>query len=85
MIFKSLGKFRGPNITSSEVVSAVLDAMESTKSQDLNCWIHVQSREELLDRAIELDRLKSRRDDMPLFSVPFAVKDNLGEILCLTY
>ena len=40
-------------------------------------WIHVEPEEKLLSRAQELETRRADSDSLPLYGVPFAVKDNI--------
>eukprot|EP01083_Nonionella_stella_P189340 699951_1 len=62
----------------SQVVSTVLESISGFEYNCHKCWIHLSSEEYLLKRAGELESIHSaQRYQMPLFSVPFAVKDNI--------
>lgn len=40
-------------------------------------WIHVAPEEEVLARVAEIERRAAAGEDLPLFGIPFAVKDNI--------
>ena len=40
-------------------------------------WIHLESEDKLLARAQELEARRADADELPLYGVPFAVKDNI--------
>jgi allophanate hydrolase len=62
--------------TPRALVHDVLAAIEATRSQN-PAWIHVLPADELLTRADALERLHAEGMRMPLYGVPFAVKDNI--------
>ncbi|HEV7800513.1 MAG TPA: allophanate hydrolase, partial [Burkholderiales bacterium] len=63
-------------LTPTAVVEYVLAQIKA--SRDANpAWIHVIPREALLWRAAELERRHARGETLPLYGVPFAVKDNI--------
>jgi allophanate hydrolase len=62
-------------LTPSVVIGAVL--RDIAASGDANpVWLHVASRENLLERARQLEDSTALRS-LPLYGVPFAVKDNI--------
>ena len=63
-------------LTPSTVVRDVLDRIAA--SRDTNpAWLCVLPKDELLDRAADLERRRAAGERLPLFGVPFAVKDNI--------
>jgi allophanate hydrolase len=63
-------------LTPTEVVADVL--AEIAASQPANpAWIHVISREKLLTRAAVVEGRRRCGERLPLYGVPFAVKDNI--------
>ncbi|WP_052665385.1 allophanate hydrolase [Nitriliruptor alkaliphilus] len=66
--------YRGGRLRPSEVVTEVLDAVTAG---DPAIWIDVVEREVLLTRCGELEQLPDGPDRLPLYGVPFAVKDNI--------
>ncbi len=40
-------------------------------------WIHLESEDKLLARAQELEARRADADELPLYGIPFAVKDNI--------
>ncbi|HYC46988.1 MAG TPA: allophanate hydrolase [Burkholderiales bacterium] len=63
-------------LTPARVVDHVL--AEIARSAAANpAWIHVFAREALLERAAEIGRARARGERLPLYGVPFAVKDNI--------
>ncbi len=63
-------------LTPSTVVRDVLARIESSRESN-PVWIHVLPQEALLWRAAELERRRGRGERLPLYGVPFAVKDNI--------
>ena len=64
-------------LTPSAVVGDVLAEIE--RSREINpIWICVFPREDLLERAAELERRREGGERLPLYGVPFAVKDNIN-------
>ena len=63
-------------ITPRTVVRDVLAAIEATRSQN-PAWIHVLPADALLTRAATLEQQHTQGLRMPLYGVPFAVKDNI--------
>jgi allophanate hydrolase len=64
------------SLTPAQVVNDICDAIEATR--DANpAWIHVPPRAHLLEQAaaLEADRLNGAQ--LPLYGIPFAVKDNI--------
>lgn len=57
------------------VVQKVLERIKSDNAENSSVWINLTSREELLRRAQQLG--KRRNLHLPLFGIPFAVKDNI--------
>ncbi len=59
--------------------TAVIDAVLARRDEAATpeAWISVPSRDELVARAVEIDRLLAEGADLPLAGVPFAVKDNI--------
>jgi allophanate hydrolase len=47
-------------------------------------WIHRQPLEAVLQRVSEIKALKARGRDLPLYGLPFAVKDNIDVKGCQT-
>jgi allophanate hydrolase len=62
-------------LTPRRVVSDVLARIEADRVS--HAWIHVFPRDALLARAAELERDSGRAERLPLYGVPFAVKDNI--------
>jgi allophanate hydrolase len=62
-------------VTPGEVMEEVLSRADAY--DDPAVWIHRLSRDEVMRRAEELERSKRAGLPMPLYGVPFAVKDNI--------
>jgi allophanate hydrolase len=68
--------YKAHHLTPTTVVHDVLDAIDA--SQHTNpAWLHVVPREALAWHAAELEQRRARGEHLPLFGVPFAVKDNI--------
>jgi Asp-tRNA(Asn)/Glu-tRNA(Gln) amidotransferase A subunit family amidase len=57
------------------VVHEVCERIEA-RGED-GVWIHVEPESNLLARAQELEARRADADELPLYGVPFAVKDNI--------
>ncbi len=65
--------YRDGSLTPSDVVNYILE--RSTQVRHHNVWISLLSSEQI---AVYLDRLDlARIDSLPLFGIPFAIKDNI--------
>ncbi len=64
----------------STLVAEVLE--RSARRAEDHVWIELAPRERLLERAAELERLPPGR--LPLYGVPFAIKDNIDLAGCAT-
>jgi allophanate hydrolase len=62
-------------LTPSTVVRDVLAHIDAARVNP--AWIYVLPREALLWRAAELESRRARGETLPLYGVPFAVKDNI--------
>ncbi|HET7158367.1 MAG TPA: allophanate hydrolase, partial [Burkholderiales bacterium] len=63
-------------LTPRDVVGDIVAEIESTRSNN-PAWIHVFARDTLLGRADALEHRRSQGDTLPLYGIPFAVKDNI--------
>lgn len=66
---------RNGALTPTDIVREVLARIDAYHAVDPAVWITRVSPERLLARAAELESLSA--DDLPLYGVPFAVKDNI--------
>ncbi|MES2564273.1 MAG: allophanate hydrolase [Pseudomonadota bacterium] len=64
------------SLTPRAVVSDIVAEIESTRSKN-PAWIHVFAQDTLLARADDLERRRSQGETLPLYGIPFAVKDNI--------
>ena len=69
-----LGALRSGDTTPSRVVDDVADVVERRGADGV--WITVLSRAQLRERAAELEADRDARD-LPLYGIPFAVKDSI--------
>src|SRR5215213_6924747 len=68
--------YAGSSLSPTAVVQAILDRNEAVA--DPSIWIVPPERERLLSRAAALERMpQSAREALPLWGIPFAVKDNI--------
>ena len=66
-------KYLKNEITVEEVISSIKNKIEKTK--DYNIWIYTLNEDELLPY---LENLKTKKiEDLPLYGIPFAIKDNI--------
>jgi allophanate hydrolase len=74
--FHSLrARFSSGALTPTALVEQLAEAWEA--SQEKHIWIHLRSTEELMASAKDLERRKRSGENLPLFGLPFAVKDNI--------
>src|SRR5262245_13569487 len=66
-------RYRAGALRPSQTVSGVLERI-SARGDD-KVWIHCVPRDELLERAAALERRGP--DGLPLYGIPFAIKDNI--------
>jgi len=62
------------SLTLEALVNLIYNKIEIFR--DHNAWIHVLPKEEVLRKAEALSRLQNKHD-LPLFGIPYAVKDNI--------
>jgi allophanate hydrolase len=62
-------------LSPSTVINHVLDKINADKVQHPSVWINLSPAEDLLNRATWLEQSADR--NLPLFGIPFAVKDNI--------
>lgn len=70
-----LKAYRSGELRPSATIRTVLDRIGAYEQQDSAVWISRFTPERLLDRATELERCPP--DGLPLYGIPFAVKDNI--------
>ena len=63
-------------LTPTRVVCDVLAEIDRTRSAN-PAWLHVIARDALLARAAEVERRRAQGECLPLYGVPYAVKDNI--------
>ena len=63
-------------LTPTRVVADVLSRIAATREAN-PAWIHVMPHEMLAERAAVLEQRRAAGDSLPLYGVPFAVKDNI--------
>jgi aspartyl-tRNA(Asn)/glutamyl-tRNA(Gln) amidotransferase subunit A len=69
-------RFDAGDVSAREAVNDVLDAID--ENSELNAFVHVDEREDLLARADAVDQRRSAGEDMPSFAgIPVALKDNI--------
>jgi allophanate hydrolase len=74
--FHSLrARFSSGALTPSALVEQLAETWEASQAKHI--WIHLRSTEELLLSAKDLERRKRAGENLPLFGLPFAVKDNI--------
>lgn len=70
-----LSACRAGTLTPTDIVREVAARVEAYAAKDPAVWISRVPMERLLARAAELEKLPA--DDLPLYGIPFAVKDNI--------
>jgi allophanate hydrolase len=68
-------RYQSGALCPTQVIQHLWDGLAA--SRDLAIWIHLLSLEELLAQATALDRRSGELESLPLYGVPFAVKDNI--------
>lgn len=63
-------------LTPAQVVNDICDEIEATRNAN-PVWIHVEPRERLLEQVASLETTRAKGGRLPLYGVPFAVKDNI--------
>lgn len=74
LIGELLEGYRSGRISVVDVATATVDAAEGA---DPAMWIDLIDRRSVLDRARRLDAAEEGADSLPLYGIPFAVKDNI--------
>jgi allophanate hydrolase len=67
--------YRSGATSPTQVIQHLWDGLAA--SRDLAVWIHLLSLEELLAQAEAIERCSDQQEALPLYGVPFAVKDNI--------
>ena len=62
-------------LTPSALVDQMADAWQASEAKHV--WIHLRSKAELLESAARLEQRKAAGEDLPLYGLPYAVKDNI--------
>src|SRR5207302_5285880 len=62
-------------LTPARIVTDVLAQIDASDANPI--WLDVMPREVLLARAREVEQRRARGESLPLYGVPFAVKDNI--------
>uniref|UniRef100_A0A093V3X6 Allophanate hydrolase n=1 Tax=Talaromyces marneffei PM1 TaxID=1077442 RepID=A0A093V3X6_TALMA len=75
MSIESLKSAYSGGLSPVTVVKYVLETISADKSNHSAVWLNLSSTKDLLHRAESLEQLGDR--NLPLFGVPFAVKDNI--------
>ncbi len=74
--FQSLrAHYDAGTLTPTALVKQLADVWEASRSKRI--WIHLLDTSELLEAAAQLERRKSAGESLPLYGLPFAVKDNI--------
>jgi allophanate hydrolase len=70
-------------LTPAQVVGDICAAIAASGTP-APVWIHVVPRESLLLQAVLLERRRASGEELPLYGIPFAVKDNIDVAGCPT-
>jgi len=74
--FHSLGtRYAAGTLTPIALVELLAEVWQASLSQHV--WIHLESRANLLAAARALEQRKANGEELPLYGLPFAVKDNI--------
>jgi allophanate hydrolase len=74
--FHSLrAQYQSGALTPTALVEQMADAWRASEAKHV--WIHLRSQAELLESAARLEQRKAAGDDLPLYGLPYAVKDNI--------
>jgi allophanate hydrolase len=74
--FHSLrARYASQTLTPTALVEQLARVWEASLAKHV--WIHLQSQEELLAAAAKLEQRKAAGESLPLYGLPFAVKDNI--------
>ena len=66
--------YKNKSLSPEDIVNAIYDKIKLY--EDYNIWIHVVSKQEVLNKIQKLKDLSKTRE-LPLYCIPFAVKDNI--------
>jgi len=78
LTFESLGKaYRDGSVQPEEVLREVHGRIEEERARSQNAWLWVREVEALADDARALMARRAAGEVLPLFGLPFAVKDNI--------
>ena len=75
-IDRLLEGYRSESFTISDVLQQVLTRIDSDSANPI--WISLVSSKDLNERARQLEDMET--DELPLYGIPFAVKDNIDAI-----
>jgi allophanate hydrolase len=74
--FHSLrARYAAGTLTPTALVEQLADAWQASREKQI--WIHLVDQADLLANAAELERRKAAGESLPLYGLPFAVKDNI--------
>jgi allophanate hydrolase len=59
----------------SDIIRACIQLIHL--ENDRNAWIYVEAERQLIEKCDELEIRRARGDDLPLYGIPFGVKDNI--------
>jgi allophanate hydrolase len=59
----------------SDIIETVVQRIEHDRHR--NAWIYVENKDALKERCSDVERRRQRGDDLPLYGIPFGVKDNI--------
>lgn len=68
-------RYAANTLTPTALVEQLADTWEASRAKHI--WIHLESKESLLAAAADIERRKRAGAALPLYGVPFAVKDNI--------
>lgn len=73
--FDALKRAYGSGTRPTDIVSACVRLIHAEQAR--NAWIYVEDENRLIARCDELETRRARGDDLPLYGIPFGVKDNI--------
>ncbi|HYP76610.1 MAG TPA: amidase family protein, partial [Polyangiaceae bacterium] len=68
-------RYENSTLTPTALVESLSDAWQAGHAKHV--WIHLESKASLLAAARVLEQRKAAGETLPLYGVPFAVKDNI--------